>query len=197
MDELPESYIPPIVSILPRLAVNDPVLSLICRDSGRAIEKVFEERLAILFGMLGFETELLGQGHGRVPDGVAVSEEFRYAIIYDAKVRQQPYTMGVDERAIREYIVGQGERLRRRGIRNLYFMIISSAFTGDHDDAIRGMKIETNVSEVLLVEVRSLLVMLEGKLRNPTIDLGPDGIQRLLAFCGILTESSVREFMEV
>lgn len=128
---------------------------------------------------------------------MAVSDEFRYAIIYDAKVRQQAYTMGTDERAIREYIVGQGERLRRRGIKNLYFMVISSTFTGDHDDAIRGMKIETNVSEVLLVEVRALLAILEGMLRNPSISLGPDGIQRLLAFSGILTESNVREFMEV
>jgi hypothetical protein len=147
--------------------------------------------------MLGFETELMGQGHGRVPDGVAVSDEFRYAIIYDAKVRQQPYTMGTDERAIREYIVSQGEKLRRRGIKNLYFMVISSSFTGDADDAIRGMKIETNVNEVLLVEVKALLAMLEGILRNPSISLGPDGIQRLLAFSGILTEKDVREFLEV
>jgi hypothetical protein len=197
VDELPGSYIPPVVSILPRLAINDPALDEICHKSGKAIEKEFEERLAVLFGMLGFETELMGQGHGRVPDGVAVSDEFRYAIIYDAKVRQQAYTMGTDERAIREYIVGQGDRLRKRGIKNLYFMVISSAFTGDHDDAIRGMKIETNVNEVLLVEVKALLAMLEGMLRNPSISLGPDGIQRLLAFSGILTESDVRVFMEV
>jgi hypothetical protein len=197
ISKLPESYIPPVVSILPVLAVNDPVLGEICRKSGKAIEREFEERLAILFGMLGFETELMGQGHGRVPDGVAVSDEFRYAIIYDAKVRQQPYTMGTDERAIREYIVSQGEKLRRRGIKNLYFMVISSSFTGDADDAIRGMKIETNVNEVLLVEVKALLAMLEGILRNPSISLGPDGIQRLLAFSGILTEKDVREFLEV
>lgn len=197
VEALPESYVPPVVSILPRLAANDEHLSAICRRSGKAIEKVFEERLAILFGMLGFETELLGQGRGRVPDGVAVSEEFRYAIIYDAKVRHQAYTMGIDERAIREYILSQGEKLRRRGIRNLYFMVISSTFTGDHDDVIRGMKIETNVNEVLLVEVSALLAMLEGKLRNPTISLGPDGIQRLLAFSGRLTEGNVREFMDL
>jgi CTP:molybdopterin cytidylyltransferase MocA len=44
---------------------------------------------------------------------------------------------------------------------------------------------------------KALLVMLEGMLRNPSINLGPDGIQRLLAFSGILTESDVREFMDV
>ena len=76
-------------------------------------------------------------------------------------------------------------------------MVISSAFSGDNDDAIRGMKIETNVNEVLLVEVKTLLVILEGMLRKPSISLGPDGIQKLLAFSGILTEGNVREFMEV
>lgn len=197
LEELPESYLPPVVSILPIFAVNDPQINKICQKLGRTIEKEFEERIAILFGMLGFDTELLGQGHGRVPDGVAVSDEYRYAIIYDAKVRQQAYTMGTDERAIREYIVSQGDRLKRRGIKNIYFMIISSGFTGDHDDAIRGMKIDTNVNEVLLVEVAALLAMLEGMLRNPAINLGPEGIQRLLAFSGILTESAVREFLEI
>jgi hypothetical protein len=196
-EDLPDSYIPPIVALLPRLAANDKALAEVCRRSGRAIEKVFEERLAVIFRMLGFETQLLGQGHGRVPDGVAVCQEYRYAIIYDAKVRQDPYTMGTDERAIREYITSQGERLRRQGMRNLYFMVISSAFTGKHDDAIRSLKIETNVNEVLLVEVKALLALLEGILRNPDVNLGPDGIQRLLASSGLLTESDVREFLEI
>ena len=196
-DDLPESYIPPVVAILPLLAQNDEALAEICRHSGRAIEKVFEERLAIVFRMLGFETQLLGQGHGRVPDGVAICQEYRYAIIYDAKVRQNAYTMGTDERAIREYIANQGERLRKQGMRNLYFMVISSTFTGNHDDAIRSLKIDTNVNEVLLVEVKSLLALLEGILRNPNVNLGPDGIQRLLASSGLLTESDVREFLEI
>jgi hypothetical protein len=196
-DEISESYIPPIVAILPRLAVNDAELAKHYQSTGRAIEKIFEEKLATIFRMLGYETQLLGQGQGRVPDGIAVSQEFRYAIIYDAKVRQNPYTMGTDERAIREYISIQGERLRKQGMRNLYFMVISSAFTGDHDDAIRTLKIDTNVNEVLLVEVKSLLAMLEGKLRNPNVSLGPDGIQRLLAASGLLTESNVREFLEI
>ena len=191
---LPESYIPPVVSILPKLAANDPEWAEICKQSGRAIEKVFEERLAVLFRMLGYETQLLGQGHGRVPDGVAISQEYRYAIIFDAKARQDAYTMGTDERAIREYIASQGERLRRQGMRNLYFMVISSSFTGNHDDAIRSMKIDTNVNEVLLVEVKSLLAMLEGKLRNPAVSIGPDGIQRLLASSGLLTEAEVENF---
>ena len=82
-------------------------------------------------------------------------------------------------------------------MRSLYFMVISSTFTGNHDDAIRSLKIDTNVNEVLLVEVKSLLAMLEGKLRNPNVSLGPDGIQRLLASSGLLVETDVREFLEI
>ena len=194
---LPDSYIPPVVSILPRLAYNDEALAELCRRAGKAIEKVFEERIAILFQMMGYEVELLGQGRGRTPDGVATSREFRYAIIYDAKVRQNNYTMGTDERAIREYINVTGERLRRQGIRNIYFMVVSSDFSGDHDDTIRSLKIETDVREVLLVTADALLAMLEGKLRSPDIHLGPDNIQRLLASSGILAESEIREFLEI
>ena len=193
---LPESYLPPIVSILPRLANNDPELAKICKDNGKAIEKEFEERLAVLFGMLGFETVLLGQGKGRVPDGIAISDEFRYGIIYDAKVREQGYVIGTDERAIREYITNQAPRLRNRGINTLYFLIISSSFVGNPDNTIRSIKIETRINEVILVEVKALLTMLEAKLRNPTLNLGPFGLQRLFASSGVLSNQEVADLLE-
>ena len=144
-EELPDSYIPPVVSILPRLANNDPELAKLCQAMGSSVEKTFENRIDVLFKMLGYETQALGQGHGRVPDGVAICREFHYAIGYDAKVRQQPYAMGTDERAIREYIYNLTDRLKKQGIKQTYFMIISSTFSGDHDDIIRSLKMETDV----------------------------------------------------
>lgn len=192
--ELPDSYIPPVVAILPRLASNDPELAQVCQNMGSSIDVVFEKRLDILFQMLGYETELLGQGHGRVPDGVAVCRESGYAIGYDAKVRQQNYSMGTEERKIREYIMGLTDRMRRQGIRHVYFMLISSAFRDEHDDIIRSLKMETDVREVLLVEAGALVALLEAKLRDPLLTLGADGIQRLFANSGILTEADVREF---
>jgi len=195
LESLPESYIPSIVSILPKLAVHDEHLAAVCDKSGKNIITEFEERLAILFRMLGFEVEYLGQGRGRVPDGVAICPEYRYAVIYDAKVRKDGYTMGTDERAIREYIAREGDRLRKQGYRNIYFMIISSKFSGDHDSEIRNLKIDTDVREILMVEVTALLVLLEGKFRNPEITLGPDGVQNLLAASGLLTAAEVRAFL--
>jgi hypothetical protein len=195
--ELPDAYIPPIVAVLPRLAINDPELAKVCQATGSSIEKVFENRIDVLFKMLGYETEALGQGHGRVPDGVAICREFHYAIGYDAKVRQQPYIMGTDERAIREYIYGLSDRLKKQGIRQLYFMIISSSFSADHDDVIRSLKMDTDVREVLLVEATALVSLLEAKLRDPLLTLGPEGIQRLLADSGILSEADVKEFQGI
>ncbi len=192
---LPESYIPPILSIYTLLAKNDQEISEICTKLETSCEAEFEKRTSVLFKMLGFEVEPLGQGHGRVPDGIAYSQEYRYAIIYDAKVRQDGYRMGTDERAIREYISNVGERLRRQGYRNIYLMIISSSFSGDHDSVIRSIKIDTDVREVLLFEASALLKLLEGKLRNPAISLGPDGIQNLLAASGEITLGDIQEFI--
>lgn len=192
--ELPDSYIPPMVGILPRMAINDPGLAKICTAMGSSIEVVFEKRIDVLFKMLGYETEALGHGHGRVPDGIAICREFHYAILYDAKVRQNPYSMGIDERAIREYIYGQTDRLRKLGMKQIYFMVISSSFSGDHDDVIRSIKMDTDVREILLVEAGALVALLEAKLRDPLLTLGPEGIQRLLADSGILSEADVKEF---
>lgn len=196
LKKLPESYIPPVVDILPKLSVNDPELTSLCKEQGKTIEKEFEERLAVLFGMLGFETIQLGQGKGRVPDGIAVSDIYRYGIIYDAKVREQGYVIGTDERAIKEYITNQAPKLRNRGIATLYFLVISGSFTGNPDNAIRNIKIETRINEVILVEVKALLLMLEARLRNPALDLGPYGLQRLFASSGVLTEIEVSDYLE-
>ncbi len=76
-------------------------------------------------------------------------------------------------------------------------MIVSSKFTGDHDDAIRGLKMDTDVREILLVEATALLTLLEGKFRNSGLTLGPDGVQRLLTSSGMLTEADIREFLGV
>lgn len=195
LERLPDSYLPSVVAVLPKLAEHDEHFAALCEETGQNIVKVFEDRLGILFRMLGYEVEPLGQGHGRVPDGVAISPEYRYAIIFDAKVRRDGYTMGTDERAIREYIIREGDRLRRRGYRNIYFMIISSKFSGDHDSEIRSLKIDTNIREIQLVEVSALLVLLEGKFRNPEITLGPNGVQNLLAASGLLTTADVRAFL--
>ena len=191
-NEIPSSYIPPIVSILPQLANRSDGIELLCDNSGISVEKLFEQRISILFKIMGFTVENLGQGYGRVPDGVAICSEYHYAIIFDAKIRKEGYnTLGTDDRAIKEYIRNHTEILKRRGIRKFYFLIISSKFSADFDDFIRNMKMETDIDEIIFIEANALLLLLEQKLRSNEFGLGPGGLQNFLSQSGIITEKDI------
>lgn len=194
---LPDSYVPPIIAILPQMARHSPDLVEAASRSGTSLPRAFEKNINAAFTILGYETKLLGQGAGRVPDGLARAEDENYAIIWDAKVRADGYSMGTDDRTIKEYIVTQSRDLkRRRSLRNIYYAIISSKFADDFDESIRTIKMETDVSEVCLMEAGALVAMIDVKLRTPMqITLGPDGIQRLFSNSGVLTGEMVREYL--
>lgn len=196
-DVLPDTYVPPIIAILPRMALNDPALVEAARNSGTSLERAFEKFVNAAFTMLGYKAELLGMGRGRVPDGLALARDENYAILWDAKIRTNGYSMGTDDRTIREYITTQSRELkRRRSMRNIYYLVISSSFMDDYDDVIRSIKMETDVNEVILMEVDALVAMVDSKLRAPLdVTLGPDGLQRLFSQSGILTSDAVRELL--
>ena len=81
LDRLPESFVPPVVAILPRLGRNDPALETAAANSGTTIPRAFEKGMHAAFTTLGYDATLLGQGTGREPDGRAVSHEDGYAIL--------------------------------------------------------------------------------------------------------------------
>lgn len=189
LQRLPDSYVPPIISILPRLAANEPGFDDLARASGTSLSRAFEKSIHAAFTILGYDTKLLGQGNGRVPDGLALDLDNSYAILWDAKMRADAYSMGTDDRAIREYINTQSRELkRRRSIRNIYYVVVSSRFNDDFDELIRSLKMETEISEVILLEAAALVEMVDAKLRDPLqVSLGPVGIQRLWSVSGIVT----------
>jgi hypothetical protein len=195
--KLPDSYVPPIVAVLPDMARNDPMLADAAKASGTSLERAFEKCVNAAFTILGYETQLLGQGQGRVPDGRATSADDGYAILWDAKVRTSGYSIGTDDRTIREYITTQSREMkRRRSFRNVYYMIVSSGFTDDGDDLIRMLKMDTDVNEVILLNVDALVSMVDVRLRDPQqVSLGPDGLQRLFTSSGILAADDVRELL--
>lgn len=197
VQRLPDSYIPPVIALLPRIALNDEKLVGPAKASGTTLERAFEKNINAAFTMLGYETKLLGAGLGRVPDGLALDIDNSYAIVWDAKVRRGGYSMGTDDRTIREYIVTQSKDLRRRrGFRNIYYVIVSSGFADDYDDEIRSLKMETDVSEVILMEADALVAIVDTKLRDPLhVSLGPDGLQRLFTVSGTLSADAVREMI--
>ena len=102
--------------------------------------------------------------------------------------------MGTDDRTIREYISIQSRELKkRRHYKNIYYAIISSSFVSDYDEAIRSIKMETDVNEVLLMEAYALVSMADSKLRDPSVTLGSDGFQRLFSSSGIIKVQTVKD----
>jgi hypothetical protein len=195
INRLPESYVPPIVAILPEMARHDEALVKAAKYSGTSLERAFEKHIDAALTILGYETKLLGQGQGRVPDGRALAEDYHYAILWDGKVRAKSYSLSTDDRAIREYITTQSRELSRRH-RNIYYVIISSSFADDFDDTIASIKMETDVSEVILLEAEALVAIVDAKMRRPLdITLGPDGIQRLFTIGGRISAATVREYL--
>lgn len=195
--KLPDSYVPPIVAVMPLMALNDPKLIEAAKASGTGLDRAFEKSVNAAFTIIGFETQLLGQGQGRVPDGTAIHLDGSYALLWDGKVRSNGYNMGTDDRTIREYIMTQSRELkRRRSLRNIYYLIVSSHFQDDGDDLIRTLKMDTDINEVVLLEAEALVAMVDMKLRDPQqVTLGPDGLQRLFTSSGIVTAEDVREML--
>ncbi len=71
---------------------------------------------------------------------------------------------------------------------------MSSKFSDDFDDVISGLKVDTDVNEVIQMEAEALVEIINAKLRNPLeISLGSDGIQKLFTNSGVLTSKQVRE----
>jgi len=194
-ERLPESYVPPIVAILPILARNDSSLAEIATRSGTSVARAFEKSVNAAFTVLGYDTKLMGQGQGRVPDGRALALDENYAILWDSKMRAHGYSLGTDDRVIREYIATQSRELSRR-YRNIYYIIVSSYFVDDFDDTIASIKMETDISEVVLLDAEALVAIVEAKLRAPLqLTLASDGIQRLFTQSGRLSAEMVREFL--
>ena len=194
LDRLPDSYVPPIVAILPRMAAHEENLIDAAKKSGTSLERAFEKSIHAAFTILGYETTLLGQGQGRIQDGLAIDFDNSYAILWDGKVRKDGYSMGTDDRTIREYITTQSRDLKkRRTLRNIYYAVVSSSFKDDFDDTIRGIKMETDVNEVCLIQADALVAMVDVKLRDPQqVTLGPDGVQRLFSNSGTIAGDDVR-----
>lgn len=191
-----DSYIPPIVAVLPKMARNDPASAKAAESAGTSLERAFEKSINAALTILGYETKLLGQGQGRTPDGLAFEGDSLYALIWDAKIRADGYSIGTDDRAIKEYITMQSRELRGRRWRNIYYLIISSSFKGEYDRIVRALKMETGVSEICFVEAEALVAMVDAKLRDPLqITLGPDGLQQLFSSSEVLTGANVRKLL--
>jgi len=145
------------------------------------LASVFEQKCAVLFGMLGFDTEMLGQRSGRNPDGIAVAARNDYAVIYDAKKRQDGYRIGRDDRTIREYIKTHTRRLRDQGKQHIYFAIVLSSFRDTEESTLSDLRTNTDIDNVVLLKADVVQELLRMRLEEPYLNL--DDVEWVFGNC--------------
>lgn len=166
-----DAFLPPIVADLADVAGREGDVEEEYAAQGRTLDVVFEDKLHHAFRMLGFDVEELGQGAGRQPDGVATAVRNDYAIIYDAKVRQDGYSIATDDRAIREYIETHARRLRDQGVQRIYFAIISSTFSDPDLGTLGEIRNTTEIENIVLLSAELFEELVVLRLREPYLNL--------------------------
>lgn len=186
-------WVPPIIGDLEDLALNKETDWT--KERNVKPEKAFETKLKYLFNILGYESEELGQGKGRQPDGVAISkgvEDGEYAIVYDAKAREINYSIGTQDREISEYIINKKQELKSQRVKKVYFLIVSSDFnqSPSSNQLLREIERKTQ-THVTLMKASDLLFIVENKLKNS--DLTHRHLEDLFLDTGLKTREQIIE----
>lgn len=172
------------------MAIADPAVEEALSRQRLDLNIEFERRVGIAFKLLGFEVEALGQGAGRVADGIARCAQERWAIVYDAKVRRGQFSIGTEDRKFREYIDHHAADLQRAGIDSVFFAVVSGSFDGGDTEKAREVVRLTRAKAFVLMEARALRGLVELKLRTRLLDDWAV-LQRLCLTPGIVTSERV------
>ena len=179
-----KSFIPPVVSDLIELGGNNS-------SENNGIE--FEKKVTMIFKMLDFTIEELGQGTGREPDLLAFLRPENTAFIIDAKSRKDGYTIGTDDREIKEYISRYLIEFRQKGYKKTGFIIVSSSFKSDPHPFIDDITLETDIKRLTLLTSEALLFLLAFKLKE---GINVNQISEILLTNGIVSGKNVVEVFE-
>lgn len=126
----------------------------------------YEKLVAEIFRQLDFEVEILGQGTGRNPDAIARFREQNTAFIIDAKAYNDGYTLGTDDRAIKEYIAHYCPKLYKEGYKKIGFIIVSNSFKSNFDSFINTITWNTEIKRFILLTSEALLYLLAFKTKD-------------------------------
>lgn len=155
----PEEYLIPKVARLVELGADN-------ETSGAKKGYLFEQMVAEVFKQLDFEIEILGQGSGRNPDVIATFREENTAFLIDAKAYSEGYSLGLDDRAMREYINNHCPRLSKEGYKRIGFIVVSNSFKTDLDEFVNEVTWNTDIKRFILLESEALLYLLAYKTRD-------------------------------
>lgn len=160
-------------------------------ESEKSKASQFEKLVAEIFGLLDFDVKFLGKGSGRNPDAVLRFREENTAFIVDAKAYRDGYSMGIDDRAIREYIGHHCPQLQKEGYKKIGFIIVSNSFKSNLESFINEITWNTDIKRFILLTSEALLYLLAYKMKDkrnlPTI------VERLVSMGNLVTASNVIE----
>jgi hypothetical protein len=159
--------------------------------SGSSKGSEFERLVAEAFKYLDFDVEVLGQGTGREPDAILKFPGEHIAFIVDAKAYASGYTLGRDDRAIREYINYYCPRLKQAGFNKIGFIIVSNSFRTDLKELINEITWLTEIKRFLLLTTDALLYLLAYKIKDK-LSLSQI-IETLIAFDTTVTKEKIIE----
>ena len=134
------------------------------RDVG--VDRLFELRTADAFRCLGFEVQPLGQGTGRKPDAVAIARQERFGVIIDAKVRQDGYRLGTEDRKFLEYANTCGRELQRHGIDKVYLVVVGPEFHEADLRKLTNFLSDSPVRSIDLITANALMNIVEESIRT-------------------------------
>jgi len=161
--------------------------------SGSSKGSLFEKKVCEVFKLLDFEVKELGQGTGREPDAIIKFREEHVAFIIDAKAYSAGYTLGTDDRAIKEYINFYAPKLKQEGFTKLGFMIVSNSFKSDLSELINSITWTTEVKRFIPLTTEALLYLLAYKTKD-RLTLSQI-IEALVSFTSpVTTESIIEKF---
>jgi len=166
-------------------------LSKLGKSEGKSLE--FENKIHCAFQMLGYNVERLGQGTGRNPEGIARAQKDHYAILYDAKSRQEQYSLGTDDRIFKEYLNKYKNVLQNDGYDKIYFFVISHKFATSSQKVFDRFFKETHVPLVFLT-TEQMLRLIAKKIEWPIyFDLG--NLENLFATAGLIDAKKLDEYL--
>jgi len=166
------------------------------KKSASAKGHEFEKRMAEIFDYLDFKVEALGQGKGRNPDAILKYRKENVAFIVDAKAYSEGYSLGIDDRAIKEYINFNCPKLIKDGYKKIGFIIVSNSFKSNFDTFINDITWNTDIKRFILLTSEALLYLFAYKMKSK---LSLDIIIEKLISCGnlVTAEDIIREFEDV
>ena len=135
-------------------------------SSDLSTSTLFERRVSDAFRCLGFEVREFGQGTGRKTDSIAVATKERFALIVDAKVRTNGYTLGTEDRKFLEYAVKHGKELQSQGFDKIYLVVVAPSFRDTDLKQLAEYLSDSPMRGVSMITARALMRMVEESIRN-------------------------------